>query len=164
MVNAILPLFSRSKFTVERDRKIVRDLLVSELMHTLPGKKEYIQYVGEWKTVSWTEKELDAAFTSELKWDQLEFAAGKTSLNSFRPFEPKVPSALQEAVKNGYRLDTMPAQNQMTWATLLSTPSGGLGNLGKGITQAVLIVGSIAAGGLVLILVLMFLLVRWIFY
>jgi hypothetical protein len=56
-VNAILPLFNRSKFTVERDREIVRNLLVSELGRALPSKMEYLPYVGEWKTVSWTEEE-----------------------------------------------------------------------------------------------------------
>jgi hypothetical protein len=80
-VNAILPLFNRSKFTVERDREIVRDLLVSELMRMLPGKMEYLQYLGEWKTIPWTEEELRAAFTSELKWERMQ------SNEFFKPFD-----------------------------------------------------------------------------
>jgi hypothetical protein len=151
-VNTILPLFNRSKFTVERDREIVRDLLVSELARALPGKMEYIQYVGEWKTISWTEEELRDAFTSELKWESLQYT------DSFRPFEPKVPSTVAEAVINGYRLDRMPTQNEWTWSTLLDWKP--LGDIGKGLLTGILI----AAGGVVLILVFLFLLVWWIFF
>jgi hypothetical protein len=111
-VNAILPLFNRSKFTVERDREIVRGLLVSELMKMLPAKQEYMLYLGEWKTIPWTEGELRDAFTGELKWERLAYN------DCFKPFEPKVPSTVIEAVANGYRLDQMPEQNEWTWLTL----------------------------------------------
>src|ERR1700679_563198 len=82
-INAILPLFSHSKFTVERDRDIVRNLLVSELMRILPRKMEYVPYVGEWITKPWKDEELQAAFTSELKWEHMQINI------SFKPFEPK---------------------------------------------------------------------------
>lgn len=150
-VNTILPLFDRSRFTVERDRQIVRDLLVSELVRALPGKMEYVQYVGEWKTIPWTEEELREAFTSELRWERLQH----TPL--FKPYAQKVPSTVAEAAANGYRLDRMPAQNDWTWATLIDIPLEGIA---KGILYFVLI----AAGGVVLVLVLLVLLVWWLFF
>jgi hypothetical protein len=110
-VNTILPLFNRSKFTVERDREIVRDLLVSELMEMLPRKREYQQLVSEWNWKSWTKEELRAAFTSELKWEPIQIR------HLFKPFEPKVPSTLAEAVINGYQLDRMRLTDG-TWLTL----------------------------------------------
>lgn len=150
-VNTILPRFNESKFTVERDRQIVRDLLVSELVRILPSRKEYVQYVGEWKTIPWTEEELREAFTSELKWKELQHSP------LFKPFTPKVPSTVAEAVRNGYRLDEMPAHNDWTWASLVEWPVEGIV---KGIFSFVLM----AAGVLVLVLVLLILLVWWIFF
>ena len=155
-VNTILPLFNRSKFTRERDREIVRDLLVSELAGTLPGKMEYIPYVGEWKTKPWTEEELRDAFNSELRWEPLQYT------RSFTPFEPKVPSTVAETVRNGYQLDSMPKQNDWTWLTL--TDGRSFEAFGKGITQGLLNVALILAGGIVLILLILFLLVWWIFF
>jgi hypothetical protein len=154
-VNAILPLFNRSKFTVERDREIVRKLLVSELMRTLPSKMEYLSYLGEWKTSSWTEEELYEAFTSELKWPPLQYS------HLFKPFEPKVPSTVAEAVTNGYELDRMPPQTDWTPLTLLDwRPVGDMAGI---FVKALLIAGLIAAGVILLILVLLFLLV-WRFF
>lgn len=155
-VNTILPLFNRSKFTVERDREIVRNLLVEELVQMLPGKKEYMQYVGEWKTIAWTEEELREAFNNELKWEELQY------FDSFKPFEPKVPSTVVEAAINGYRLDQMPRQDDLTWATLID--SGRFGDIGEAIAKGVLIGGLIVVGGVTLALVLLFLLVWWIFF
>ena len=154
-VNTILPLFNQSKFTVQRDREIVRDLLVSELARTLPRKMEYMQYLGEWKTMAWTEEELRDAFKSELKWEHLQYA------ENFKPFEPKVPSTVAEAVRGGYRLDRMPLQNDWTWFTLLDSKSL------EGIAKGLLTFGLIAAGAvmlLVLVLALLFLLAWWIFF
>lgn len=156
-INTILPLFNRSKFTVERDREVVQELLVSELMRTLPGRMEYLPYLSEWKTIPWTREELRAAFTGKLKWEPMQ------SNPIFRPFEPKVPSSLAEAIINGYQLDRMPAQNEMTWLTLLSFEKVWK-VLAEPIAKAFQIVGLIAVGGLVLVLVLLFLLVRWIFF
>ena len=155
-VNTILPLFNRSKFTVASDRQIVRDLLVSELKRTLPGKMEYLPYVGEWKETSWTEEELREAFTSDLKWKSLQYS------HQFKPFEPKVPSTVSEAVTEGYRLDRMPIQNDWTWATLLDSKpfEGMITAFIKGVVFFILI----AAAGVVLGLVLLILLVKWIFF
>lgn len=155
-VNTILPLFDNSKFTVERDRQIVRDLLVSELVRMLPSKKEYMQYLGEWKTMSWTKEELREAFTSELKWESLQYSS------VFQPFEPKVPSTVPEAVINGYRLDRMLPQNEWTWLSLLD--SRPFEAINKGFDKAFLIFGLIAAGAVLLVLVLLFLVVWWIFF
>lgn len=155
-VNIILPLFNQSKFTVERDREIVRDLLVSELVRMLPGKKQYVQYMGEWKTICWTAEELREAFTSELKWEQLYYD------HNFKPFEPKVPSTVAEAVINGYRLDLMTGQNGLTWLTLhdVKTFLARAADIAK-LLAFVLIA---AVGMMVLVLGLLFLLVRWIFF
>ena len=154
-VNTILPLFNRSKFTVERDREIVRDLLVSELVQTLPTKKEYMPYLGEWKTTSWTEEELRDAFTSELKWESLQQSP------YFKPFEPKVPSTLAEAVKNGYPLDRMPPQNDMTFLTLIDPKFfSGLAKIFPALLLGLL--GGVVL--LVILLVLLGLLIWWIFF
>jgi hypothetical protein len=160
-VNAILPLFNRSKFTVERDREIVRDLLVSELVRLLPSKMEYIPHVGEWKTISWTKEELQAAFSSELKWESLQHS------RYFKPFEPTVPSTVAEAVKNGYRLDRMGYQDTMTWFTLLNferlchdlTPL--FGTIFKGFVKGFLICTlSAAVIVLLFVMVLLFLMLK----
>lgn len=155
-VNTILPLFNRSKFTVERDREIVRGLLVAELARTLPAKKEYMQYLGEWKTTPWTEEELREAFTSELKWPSLQYSP------MFKPFEPKVPSTVTEAVANSYELDRMPPQNDLTWLTLLDSKA-----VGEGMTAFVkgfLVVAAVIVGIAIVALVLLIALVRWLFF
>ena len=156
-VNSILPLFNRSKFTVERDRQIVRDLLVSELERALPAKMEYVQYVGEWKTKRWTKEELQNAFNSELKWEDLQYS------QFFKPFKPKVPSTIAEAVKNGYRMDRMSLQNEWTWASLIDWSA--FAPLVKALLKGLLIVARILAAVVVVILVILIvLLVWWIFF
>lgn len=158
-VNTIMPLFNRSKFTVEQDREMVRKLLVSELMQTLPGKMEYTEYIGEWKTRSWTEEELREAFASELKWDRMQH------IYNFKPFRQKVPSTVTDAVTAGYQLDLMPAQNDMTWSTLIdSNQSRAMDGLAKGLVVGLLGGLLITGIGIVLILVCIFLMVRWIFF
>jgi hypothetical protein len=160
-INGILPLFNQSRFAVEQDRHIVRDLLVSELRRTLPAKKEYVPYLGEWITNSWTEKELQTALTHGLTWEPDD-----TAPKSFTPFVPKVPATLAEAVTNAYRLDEMP-QNEWAWTTLLRRPRpAGRQGMGDGIMWGV--AALIVAGVLALILLavswLVVLLVRHIFF
>ena len=53
-VNALLPSFGGSKFSVESDRVIVKDLLILELMRMLPSKLEYTPYLGAWTSTRWT--------------------------------------------------------------------------------------------------------------
>lgn len=101
-VNAVLPAFASSAFTVPEDRKIVRDLLIAKLKQALPPKQEYIPYVSEWKTEGWTEDELAAAFLSKLEWEPLQYDP-RTPV-----FEPKVPSSVEEAVAGGYSIETQP--------------------------------------------------------
>ncbi len=161
-INGILPLFNQSRFAVEQDRQIVRALLVAELRRTLPGKKEYQAYLGEWTTKSWTEEELQTAFTHGLKWEPDD-----TAPKSFTPFEPQVPATLAEAVTNVYRLDEMP-QGQFTWAKLLGTrPFAGFEAMANGFTRAIRVVALIFAGIIALILAalvwLLVLLVRHLF-
>jgi hypothetical protein len=162
-VSGILPRFNKSKFTVEGDREVVRALLISELKQMLPLKMEYEPYLGEWLNRQWDDNELRAAFSRGLDWKADQVA------HSFRPFEPKVPSALAEAVANGYQLDRMPLQSESTWATLVGLrPFEPLEWVGKGVSKAfaqiALIVAGVIAVLLLLLSALVFLLVRWIFF
>jgi hypothetical protein len=101
-VNAILPAFTKAEFTVAGDRAIVHKLLIQRLLRALPRKHEYIQYVGEWKTVAWTEEELEAAFQNELQWEALQY-------NPTIPiFEPAVPETIAGAVAAGFTIDQQP--------------------------------------------------------
>jgi hypothetical protein len=117
---------------------------------------EYVPYVGEWITKPWKDEELQAAFTSELKWEHMQINI------SFKPFEPKVPSTLAESVVAGYRLDQMPTQNDLTWLTLIDWSA--FNELGNGLLQGFRILVLVSAGVLVLALVLLLLLFWWIFY
>jgi hypothetical protein len=101
-VNAILPAFTTSEFTVPEDRAIVRKLLIQRLLRALPRKHEYMQYVGEWKTVAWTEEELEAAFHSELHWEALQ------NNPTIPIFEPAVPEAIPGAVAAGLTVEQQP--------------------------------------------------------
>lgn len=109
-VNRILPRFSHSLFTVEEDRKIVTELLLSLLLAVLPPKKEYPSpYLGEWIDVPWTREELQDAFQKEIQWGSLYTS------HSLNPYQLKVPDTLEEAMASNYSLDTAPPNTSMTW-------------------------------------------------
>lgn len=101
-INAILPLFEQSGFTVPGDRTIVQKLLIRRLRRTLPRKHEYMQYVGEWKTTAWAEEELTAAFKGELKWEGLQYDL------TIPIFTPTVPNTLAGALSAGFRIEKQP--------------------------------------------------------
>ena len=101
-VNAILPFFGKSGFTVPADRTIVQKLLIQRLCRTLPRKHEYMPYVGEWKTIEWTEEELAAAFKSELKWEALQYDP------TIPIFIPAVPDTVAGAVAASFRIEKQP--------------------------------------------------------
>jgi len=101
-VNAVLPLFGKSGFTVPGDRTIVEKLLIQRLCRTLPKRHEYIPYVGEWKTIEWTEQELAAAFKSELKWEALQYDP------TIPIFAPAVPDTVAGAVGASFRIEKQP--------------------------------------------------------
>jgi hypothetical protein len=101
-VNTILPVFGHGRFTVPADRAIVQNLLIERLRRTLPRKQEYIPYVGEWKTIEWTEEELAAAFESELKWETLQYDP------TIPIFEPPVPDTVAGAVAAGFSIQQQP--------------------------------------------------------
>jgi hypothetical protein len=103
-VNAILPLFGDAAFTVQTDRAIVQNLLIRRLRDTLPRKNEYVQYVGEWKTIEWTEEELAAAFKSELKWEALQYDP------TIPIFTPAVPNTVAGAVAAGFGIERQPEE------------------------------------------------------
>jgi hypothetical protein len=101
-VNAVLPAFGKGRFTVPTDKALVRNLLIERLGHVLPRKQEYMQYVGEWKTIEWTKQELMEAFEGELKWEALQYDP------TIPIFEPLVPDTVAGAVAAGFAIQHQP--------------------------------------------------------
>jgi hypothetical protein len=144
-VNAILPVFSNGGFTVPADQAIVQNLLIQRLRRTLPRKNEYIQYVGEWKTTEWTEEELAAAFSGELKWDSLQYDP------TIPIFAPAVPDTFAGAVAAGFRIEKQPQD----FGRERYEPDFGVGRL-------VLMIKAAAGAVILLLLWAIYRLVRWI--
>jgi hypothetical protein len=96
-VNKVLPLYRNSRFTVSTDRELVTDLLTSQLAAMLPPKKEYLEYVGEWKDIPWTPDDLSKAFLDEPGWERLHTA-------KFDPYQLDLPKTLEEAVERRYEI------------------------------------------------------------
>jgi len=146
-VNAVLPLFNRGQFTVPADRAIVRNLLIQQLLTTLPRKQEYVQYVGEWKTVEWTEEELAAAFDSNLKWETLQYD------RTIPIFEPAVPDTVIGTVAAGFTIQEQP--NGFFRSGLDSLDFSGLDRVARLIKIGV-------AAVLLLLLGVVYFFVRWV--
>jgi hypothetical protein len=108
-VNRLLPRFRESLFTVEADRSIVSDLLLTELLAILPPRREHVTYSGQWNTIPWTREELQQAFQQELSWERLQTS------HRLKPYQLRVPNTVQAAVENGYVLDKAPPPNATTW-------------------------------------------------
>ena len=108
-VNQLLPRFRESLFTVEGDRSIVSNLLLTELLAILPARKEHVPYGGEWNTIPWTREDLQQAFQHELSWEPLQTS------HRLKPYQLRVPNSVQSAVENGYVLDKAPPPNAATW-------------------------------------------------
>jgi hypothetical protein len=146
-VNAVLPVFGHGEFTVPTDRPIVQNLLIRRLRGTLPPKQEYIPYVGEWKTVEWTEEELAAAFESELKWEALQYDP------TVPIFEPAVPDTVAEAVAAGFSIEKQPkdfGQERYNWDF-------------SGVGRIALMIKAGVAAVILLILWALYRVVRWMF-
>jgi hypothetical protein len=153
-VNTLLPLFGASKFSIESDRVIVRDLLVSELARMLPSKLEYTPYLGEWKSTSWTKDELLNAFSSELEWEEMQ----ETSM--FKPYVMKVPETLEAAKARGYDVDRMPFDSpEMAWMRLVD-----MSWIGDGIARIAPYIAAVAIAAATLAAILLFFLIGWIVF
>ena len=146
-VDAVLPLFRNGRFTLPADRMIVKNLLIKKLRGTLPSKQEYVQYVGEWKSMPWTEEELVAAFESKLEWEPLQ---GDTN---FRIFEPTVPDTIAGAVATGYTIQQQPKRFGRYGLDALDF--SGLDRIGRIIKVGV-------AGVVLLLLLVLYYVVRWV--
>ena len=97
-VNEVLPLYRDAAFQYEDDREIVTRLLVEHLERTLPPMKEHQEYLGEWKTVAWTDEALEPFFRGEAEPPGLQ----TLGLDRFRT---AVPSQLRDAVDGGYAIN-----------------------------------------------------------
>jgi hypothetical protein len=107
-VNRILPLFKDAAFSVQHDRSSVSQLLRLVLKERLPSKKEHQPYLNEWKTVEWTEQELDDAFERTLTWD-----AGERG--RIARFKMRVPDSIETAARRRFRLD-LPKSPLQLWS------------------------------------------------
>ena len=107
-VNGLLPHYRRSGFTVAKDRELVTNLLLDELMARLPAKKEYPSpYLGEWVTTPWKREELEKAFTEPLEWPRQQTTPVK-------PQEFPVPSTIEAAVAQRYAIEKPPPMDTLT--------------------------------------------------
>src|SRR5262245_30355358 len=61
-------------------------------------------YVGEWKTIEWTEAELAAAFGGKVEWEALQYDP------TIPIFEPAVPDTIAGAVATGYSIQQQPTR------------------------------------------------------
>ncbi|HEX7334299.1 MAG TPA: hypothetical protein VF290_22560 [Pyrinomonadaceae bacterium] len=145
-VNAVLPVFNNGQFTKPEDRAIVRNLLIRQLLSTLPRKHEYMQYVGEWKTIAWTEEELAMAFAGNLKWEALQY-------NWTIPiFEPAVPDTVAGTVAAGFAIPEQPERFFRSGLDLLDL---------SGIDRIVLLIKAGLVAFILLLLGVVYFVVRW---
>ncbi|WP_128429344.1 hypothetical protein [Streptomyces cyaneus] len=96
-VNRLLPTYGNARFRTEHDSTKVTELLVERLKAQLPPRKEYQLYLGEWKSVPWTAEDLAKAFQGEIE------IPPDHSMN-VRPFRTRVPTTLEEAVAQKYKV------------------------------------------------------------
>jgi hypothetical protein len=147
-VNAVLPVFSHGQFTVPADKVIVQNLLIQRLRSTLPRKQEYIPYVGEWKTVEWTDEELAKAFESKLQWDALQYDP------TVPIFEPRVPDTVAGAMATGYSIQQQPRDFGRYGLDLLDF---------SGVNRLVLMIKAGACAVVLLLIWALYRVVRWVF-
>lgn len=108
-VNYLLPRFQQSRFTVEADRGVVSELLLTQLLAVLPSRKEHVTYSGEWTSKPWTREDLQQAFQQELSWEPLQVS------HWFHAYQLRVPATIAAAVNTNYELDSAPPINAGTW-------------------------------------------------
>jgi hypothetical protein len=107
-VNEILPVYGRAKFRSEHDSTEVTQILTKLLKDRLPPRKLHQPYLGEWKSVSWTDKDLQSAFQG-----MIEVPSDQTL--RVRSFNTDVPIRLEEAVTRSYKV------KRMTWKDRTNT-------------------------------------------
>jgi hypothetical protein len=113
-VNELMPVVKSAQYTIVNDRSIVRALLRNMLKQRLPNKREHDPYLGESKPVPWTNNELDQAFESGLTWETLQ-------TNSTDAFKVFVPTKLQAAAAQGFRVQVTPSVDYQN-AVLFQSP------------------------------------------
>jgi hypothetical protein len=101
-VNQVLPVYGHAQFRTEHDTIKVTNLLRKRLKTQLPPRKEHQDYLGEWKTIPWTDKDLEQAFQGKI-----EIPTDQSM--TVEPFRTQVPTTLEEAVARKYKV------NAMTW-------------------------------------------------
>ena len=98
VLNDVVPLYMKAAFQYEDDRAIVTELLMEHLARTLPPTKHSQEYVGEWKTNSWSVERLRPFFAGTGELPSFESGVG------IKRFESSVPSNLQDAVGRRYEV------------------------------------------------------------
>lgn len=98
-INAILPKFEVSGFTVPSDRSIVKGLLVDGLLGVLPAKQTYTPYIG-WQRSGWSREEIEGAFTTPIRY------SSGYSTKKLKPKRFPVYEDLDSAVQGGYIIET----------------------------------------------------------
>jgi hypothetical protein len=98
VLNDVLPLYTEAEFQYEDDRAVVTELLMEHLVRTLPPTKESQEYLGEWKTNTWSVERLRPFFSGKGELPGFESGVG------IQRFETSVPSNLQEAVNRRYEI------------------------------------------------------------
>ncbi|MGX7678672.1 hypothetical protein ACSMXN_07215 [Jatrophihabitans sp. DSM 45814] len=101
--NQLLPLYGQAEFRSEHDATKVTELLVGLLKQALQPRKEHQEGLGEWKSVSWTDEDLEKAFRGEIEIPR------NISL-PVKPFQTRVPASLSDAVANKYKVNRMTAK------------------------------------------------------
>jgi len=100
-INAILPKFEVSGFTVPSDRSIVKELLVDGLLGVLPAKQVYTPYIG-WQRSRWSREEIEGAFTAPMKY------SSSYSTKKLKPKRFPVYGDVDSAVQGNYIIETQP--------------------------------------------------------
>ena len=96
----VLPAYQDAGFTVEADRAVITTLLLGHLKQRLSPRKEHQEYLGEWRSVPWTDHELTMAFTGQLPIPP----PPQRAVARFRPY---VPRTIGQAVERSYGVERM---------------------------------------------------------
>ncbi|MFE3450267.1 hypothetical protein ACFXJ8_15150 [Nonomuraea sp. NPDC059194] len=117
-VNNILPIYRDAEFQTEHDHQAVTGLLIKHLQTTLPSKKLYESYLGEWQHKSWTDEEITAAFDGRLAIPNLnELATAR--------FRTNVPDTIVAAAGQRYQIKKTDWVTQLNpWTSFLNHLAG----------------------------------------
>lgn len=106
-INRLLPQFKTSSYTLDSDKIRVQKMLRDQLLKSLPTRRLHDPYLGETLSKPWTEKELESAFDTELSWDSMVTIPTQA-------FDVSLASSIEEGVKRGFQLTTMPSSDWKT--------------------------------------------------